>query len=103
MAWRGTHADVTWHTRPRGSATQTHVSACMARRWHERMARPRESTRMPGWRLHGERVTGLASDGPADIVGPSYSIGVVTHLRYIPLSFIPTFFAYFFCVGLCSP
>ena len=24
----GTRADATWHARPRGSATQTHASAC---------------------------------------------------------------------------
>ena len=28
------------------------------------VAGPRESTRTPGWRLCGERVTRLASDGP---------------------------------------
>ena len=47
-------------------------------------------------------VTGLANDGPTGIVGPGYSIGTLTHLRYIALSFIRAFFAYFFGVGLCS-
>ena len=28
----GTHMKVTWHARPRGRATQTHASACVARR-----------------------------------------------------------------------
>ena len=102
VARRGTRVDATWHARPRGSATRTHESTCVARRWHGRVARPRESMRTPGWHLCGERVTGLASDGPTSIVGPGYSIGAVTHLRYIALSFIRTFFAYFFCVGLCS-
>ena len=34
------------------------------------VARPCESTSMHGWRLHGERVTGLASDGITGIVSP---------------------------------
>ena len=29
---RGTHVDATWHARPRGRATWTHASACMAQR-----------------------------------------------------------------------
>ena len=29
-----THVDVTWHARPRGRATQTHTSACVAQMWH---------------------------------------------------------------------
>ena len=70
VARRGTHADATWHTRPRGSATRTHSSACVALMWHERVAGPRESTRMLGWWLRGMRTNRLASDGPMGIVGP---------------------------------
>ena len=32
----------------------------------------------PTWR---EEIFGLADDGPTGIVGPSYSIGAVTHLH----------------------
>ena len=28
---RRTHVDATWHARPRGKATRTHMSACVAR------------------------------------------------------------------------
>ena len=28
------HVDATWHSGPRGSATQTRASACVALRWH---------------------------------------------------------------------
>ena len=30
VARRGTRADATWHARPRGNATRTHASACVA-------------------------------------------------------------------------
>ena len=29
-----THVDATWQARPRGRATRTHASACVAHRWH---------------------------------------------------------------------
>ena len=76
--WRGTHADATWHARPRGSATQTHASACVALMRRGRVARPRGHLRG----ACGARgiVFGLAGDGPTDIVDPSNSIGAVTQM-----------------------
>ena len=76
--WHGTRADVTWHARPRGSATQTHASACVGLMWRGPVARPRESTRTPEWCLRGKMVFGLANDGPMGIVGSANSIGAVT-------------------------
>ena len=58
---RGTHADATWHARPRGRGARAHA----ARRWCTNGADtcqgPRESTRMPGW-CHV--VGGLEDEGP---------------------------------------
>ena len=50
----------------------------------------------------GMRSDGLMSDGPTGIVGPGYSIGVVTHLRYVVPHFILAISLHFFRVGLCS-
>ena len=86
--WHGTHADATWHARPRGSTTQTHASACVGLMWHGPVAGPRESTWTPRWCLHGKMVFGLASDGPTDIVGLGNSIGVVTQMPKGALPFI---------------
>ena len=61
----GTCADATWHARPRGSATRTHASACMAWWWRGRVAGPHESTQMPTWRLHGMRWAGWGSNAIA--------------------------------------
>ena len=91
----GTRADATWHARPRGSVTRTHVL-----RWHERVAGPCKSTLTPGcrhvvvweagrWWAHG-------------LVGPSKSIGAVTQSCYATLPYILTKFTDFFRVGLCS-
>ena len=65
-----------------GNATRAHADAQVAPR--------------------GMRSDGLASDGPTGIVGPSYSIGAVTHLRYVAPSFILAISLHFFGVGLCS-
>ena len=102
MARCGTCADATWQARPRGSATRIHASTCMAQWWCGRVARPRESTRTPEWHLRGMQSNGLVGDGPTGIVGPSYSIGLVTHLRSIAPPFILANSVYFLCVGLCS-
>ena len=100
--WCGTRANATWHARSHGSATQTHTNAYVARMWHGRVAGPCESTRTPGWRLHGKRVLKPTSDGPMGLVGPSKFIGVVTQRLKSLLPFIHVFFTYFFRVGLCS-
>ena len=102
MARRGTRAAATWHTRPRGSATRTHSSACVVLMWRGRVAGPHESMRTPGWHLRGIQSHGLAGDGPTGIVGLGYSIGAVTHLRYIAPPFILASSTNLFRVGLCS-
>ena len=66
MTW--TCVDATWHTRPHGSATWTHASACVAQRWRRRVAGPRESTQMPGW-CHVARESGWQVMGPR-VSGP---------------------------------
>ena len=100
--WRGTRVDVTWHTRPRGSATWTHPSPCVALMWRGCMAGPREPTEMPRWHLRGMRVFRLESDGPTGIVGSGKIIGEVTHLRKEAPPFILAYSVYFLRVGLCS-
>ena len=77
MARCETRADATWHTRPRGSATQTHASACMARTRGRATRVHADTSVAPTW----HKSDGLANDGPIGIVGPGYSIGAVTHLR----------------------
>ena len=52
-ARRETHADATWHARPRGRATRVHAGALVALMCRRRVAGPHEPTRTPGWRLHG--------------------------------------------------
>ena len=50
LTWRGTHADTTWHARPRGRAERAHA----APRWHgggaDAWQGPHDSTRTPGCR-----------------------------------------------------
>ena len=70
MVRRGTRVNATLHARPCGSATRTHVSACMARRWCGRRG---------GATWH--EIFGLADDGPTGIVGPGKIVGAVTQRR----------------------
>ena len=100
VARRGTYADATWHARPRGSATKTHPSACVALMWCRHHASPRGC--LGGAYVARGIVFGLAGDGPTGIVGPGYSIEAVTHLRYIAPRFILANSIYFLCVGLWS-
>ena len=68
--------------RTRGRATRAHADARVVPR--------------------GMRSDMLAIDGPTGIVGPGYSIGAVTHLRYVAPRFILAISLHFFRVGLCS-
>ena len=43
--WHGTHADATWHARPRGRATRVHADAWVAPTWREKWL---------GWQLMGD-------------------------------------------------
>ena len=65
-----------------GRATRVHADARVAPTWQDRVR--------------------LADDGPMGIVGPCYSIGVVTQMCYIVSPFILANSVYFLRVGLCS-
>ena len=91
---RGTRTDATWHARPRGSAARPHT-----RRWLGHVARPRESTRTPGWR-HAA-VWEACEWWAHGSVGPCNSIGAVTQRRYFAPSFILVYPFIFLRVGLC--
>ena len=63
---RGTHADATWHTRPRGRAARGPREAQVARGWREHVegghASPRErpggTTWQGGWQVNDQGVSG---------------------------------------------
>ena len=97
---RGTRADATWHARPRGRAAWAHAEP----RWREGGADswhgPRKSTQTPGW--HHVASEGASRWRAHGLVGPGWSIGAVTQMRYFAPAYILTFSSLFLRVGLCS-
>ena len=91
--WRTRPTRTTWHTRPRGNATRTHV-----RRWRRHVAMPRESTWMPGWRHVA--VWEACEWWAHGLVGPCNGIGAVTQRRYFAPCFILIHLFLFLHVGL---